>query len=165
MEHLLTHGDNQQERFLEWLGGIIDGEGCITFRTRWQRHRFLQITPMILIVNTSKVMIDEIKEGLEKLRIPFWMTTKHPQNTQVVYHLEISGIKRVARFLPYMRVRAKREHKKLIQSFTESRLKLVGKEKTPYTQEELQYVKTLAGMYTRKNPQRLYARLLQHQGE
>ena len=155
---------NQQQRFLEWFGGVLDGEGCITFRVRWQRHKFIQITPMIQITNTSKVLIDECINGLTELKVPFWISTKHPKE-KTIYWLEVSGLKRVAKLLPYVRVRAKIEEVKLLRLFTESRLRLKGKAKTPYTQEELSWVKRLATIHTRKNAQRLYARLLEVENE
>jgi hypothetical protein len=155
---------NQQQSFLEWFGGIIDGEGCVTFKTRWQRNRFLQIAPVIIITNTSKVLIDECINGLTDLRIPHWVQTKCPKG-KIIYNIEISGLKRIAQTIPYLRVRAKKDQVNLIRKFTESRLQLSGKEKTPYTQQELQYVKQLAEIHTRKNAQRLYARLLESNRE
>jgi hypothetical protein len=156
---------NQQERFLEWFGGIVDGEGCLTFKSRWQRHRYIQITPVLIINNTSKTLIDECIKGLGELKIPFWVNTKYPKKYKTIYTIEVSGLKRFARLLPYLRVRAKKDQVDILRRFTESRLQLKGKEKTPYTKKELLIVAELAKIHTRKNPQRLYARLLQHQGE
>ncbi len=155
---------DQQQRFLEWFSGVLDGDGCITFRTRWQKNRFIQITPMVQITNTSKLLIDECANGLTELKIPFWITTKHP-NGKTIYWLEISGLKRVAKLLPYLRVRAKRNEVDFVRKFTESRLRLREKKETPYTQEELNWVKNLAKIHTRKNAQRLYARLLKDENE
>ena len=173
MEQRQIHGDNQQQRFLDWFGGIIDGEGCITFKCRWQRNRYIQINPVIIITNTSKELIDECIDGLNGIGIPYWMTVKHPKtktkdgmSLQSVYHIEVSGLKRIARLIPYLKVRAKKDQVELLRKFTESRLRLDGRVKTPYTTEELKWVEELARKHTRKNAQRLYARLLQkHQGE
>ena len=162
MENNIQMG-NQQQRFLEWFGGILDGEGCLTFKSRWQRRRFIQITPVIIISNTSKELIDECIRGLTEIKIPYWVTTRIPKG-KTIYWLEISGLKRISKILPYLKVRAKKRQAELLKLFTESRLRLKGKEKTPYTNIELQYVAELASIHTRKNAQRLYARLLELRG-
>jgi len=171
MEQRQIHGDNQQQSFLDWFGGIVDGEGCLTFRCRWQRGRYIQITPTLMIVNTSQALIDECVKGLTSLYIPFYLSVRHPkaktvdgQSRRAIYELEVQGLKRMSKLIPLLRVRAKKDQLSLITQFTQSRLQLKGHQKTPYSVQELRWVEELAKLHSRKNAQRLYARLLQHQG-
>jgi len=155
---------NQQESFLHWFGGIVDGEGCITISYRIQRNRFIQLSPRLVINNTNKNLIDECQKGLTELKVPFYLTVRHFQKQKTQYHLEILGIKRMAKLIPYLRVRAKKEEINLVRKFIESRLHRTKENNNvclPYNNEEINLVVRLYEIHCRKNPQRLYAKLSQ----
>src|SRR5512146_2520574 len=71
------HGANQQERLLCWFGGIIDGEGCITINHhrlhKQTRKETLLFSPVIIVGNTNKQLIDTCCEVLTQANLPFYV--------------------------------------------------------------------------------------------
>lgn len=115
---------------LSWLGGIIDGEGCLTLDKRGGKARKQQcVAPVATIVNTDEVLTDKVQEILRKNGVAFHVRV-HPQKGEWRRKIEIvvSGIKRVTRFLdlvrPYLVSKAAKAD--LIRSFCESRLQSFG---------------------------------------
>lgn len=107
MEQNPLHEDNQQEssrvKDLSWLGGIIDGEGTITIRYKRRRNQSSILQPVFTIVNTDFEIIDNIERILKEEKIPYWVSkSKQTKNWKPRKIVEISGIKRLSRFLPLM---------------------------------------------------------------
>jgi hypothetical protein len=53
--------DNQQERSLAWLAGILDGEGSISVQVYTLPDGRVRFTPFICIVNTDESLLAEAK--------------------------------------------------------------------------------------------------------
>ena len=99
--------ENQQEssRLIEmsWLAGIIDGEGTITLSVINRKNKPPLVKPKVQIVNTDILIIDKIKEILTKNQYPFWVTEYQATgNWKKRYAIEISGMGRIIKFLPYV---------------------------------------------------------------
>ena len=164
--------DNQQESLLWWLGGIIDGEGCITINHH-RLHRNTQketllFSPIIVIVNTNKVLIETCQEILRTSGIPHFVSytdsSKKNPHWKPKWSITISGLKRVSKALailsPY--IIAKKEEKTLVKRFCDLRL-TKPLEKTSYGgmaaplygDDEFEIIEQVAKIHNR-NPQRLH---------
>lgn len=122
--------DNQQRRIeerLSWLGGIIDGEGCITACQRRYKNKPVGFIPRIGIVNTDMNLINEVVSILEKVKLPFHVRSqkdkKHP-HWKIKFEIYIIGIKRCVKSLPILipYIISKKEKAVRLLSFCESRL-------------------------------------------
>lgn len=185
MEQSQIQGNNQQESLLWWLGGIIDGEGCITINWKYWKNRppyyekkYFLFFPLIIITNTNRKLIEKCQEILQTFNIPFWITYKEKGKgrRKPCWWVIIKGLKRCIKALnllvPY--IIAKQEEAKLVKRFCELRLSRKngneilerdekGRFKTikankDYTKEEIEIVLRVAEIHNR-NPQRLYAEL------
>lgn len=129
--------DNQQEslevvRELSWLAGIIDGEGTITIRYKNRKNSTPILAPVVSIVNTDMAMIDEIERILRKHNLAFWVSeSKQTKNWKPRKIIEISGIKRLNRFLPVIEnyLIAKKEECILVREWCQYRVDNYGKYK------------------------------------
>lgn len=177
--------DNQQERLLWWLGGIIDGEGCITIN----HHRLhknsqketLLFSPNIIIVNTNKIIIDTCEMILRENDIPFYISyvpSQVEKNYKEKWAIKISGIKRCVRALnilqPY--IIGKKEEAILVKKFCENRLtknvdsnsrtgrNRAGKKwggSAQYNDDDFDIIEKVAIIHNR-NPQRLHAEIREY---
>jgi len=107
-----SNADNQQASLCElsWLGGIVDGEGCITVSRRMGNQT---ASPIVTIVNTEEKLLDKVQRLLQKCGIAYYVRV-HRQSDQVKrvrppkqkIEFVIAGHKRVPRFLdlihPYL---------------------------------------------------------------
>lgn len=125
---------NQQARLCElsWLGGIIDGEGCITVDKKAQEC----VHPLITIVNTDKRITDKVIQIFTAYGVAFYVR-EHPAkgNWKAKIEIVVAGFKRVDRFLrvirPYLVSKAERADKILL--LCEMR---VNARRAPYTDAE-----------------------------
>lgn len=100
--------DNQQRRLarLGWAGGIIDGEGCVSFGSSndFRRSQSRLLYPSFKMCNTSQLLLDEFC-GVLKENDLAWLrrdvdirNPKHkPQQVILIY-----GMKRMLRFITVM---------------------------------------------------------------
>lgn len=180
MEQSPIQGVNQQERLLCWLGGIIDGEGCITINHQ-RLHRqtpkeTLLFSPIIAISNTSKPLIDMCCQILSDSYIPFHiqyqpssMVEKYKSSNgrprKDRWYIQIVGLKRVSRALnvlaPY--IKNKRAETNLVKEFCDGRLHLTKNfhGTPPYTIRDFEIIEEVAKIHNR-NPQRLHAEILEY---
>jgi hypothetical protein len=146
MEQFMN-ADNQQERLCElsWLGGIIDGEGCISFKRNtgkcWKKKERPSY-PMISVANTDLIMIEKIIQILEKHEIAYYREDrkgKAKNNDSVA--ICIKGLKRTKRFLdliiPFLV--SKRKRAELLLEFCQLR-QHNHKAYTPYEKQLCQSI-------------------------
>ena len=57
---------------LSWLGGVIDGEGCVSLYRRI-RGKAVNFTPEINISNSDPFFIEEVAKILEMAEIGHWV--------------------------------------------------------------------------------------------
>lgn len=113
MEQKLVAG-NQQATFCElsWLGGIIDGEGCITVVKGPPGRYGHSANPIVTIANTGERMIQKIEEIFKRHGIAYYLTTHQPKRGKCKTFVRVVGFKRVQRLLflllPYLVEKAER---------------------------------------------------------
>lgn len=143
--------DNQQRRMedrLNWLGGIIDGEGMVTLVKKNLRARKQNCyQPKMSVVNTDIVIINEVISIFEAMNIPHFVQSKKDKKfpeRKLKYEVIVAGIKRcyntIPKLLPYLI--GKRE--KAIQLFKFCELRLSKSQNSLYGREEetlLNYVR------------------------
>ena len=98
--------DNQQASLCElsWLGGIIDGEGCITLLRKARAGGKVCATPYILITNTDRTLIDKVAAIFENCGLPFYFETyESTKNWKTRYRVIVAGFLRVTKVLPVIR--------------------------------------------------------------
>jgi hypothetical protein len=180
MEQSSIQGVNQQERLLCWLGGIIDGEGCITINHhrlhKQTKKETLLFAPIIVICNTDKSLIDTCKIILSDNNIPFYIQYQPSSQTEKFkssnggprkdrWYLRIEGIKRVARALNILShyVLIKKDETRLVKEFCDRRLqKNPGFHGTPpYDGRDFEIIEEVARIHNR-HPQRLHAEILEY---
>ena len=178
MEQSSIQGVNQQERLLCWLGGIIDGEGCITINHhrlhKQTKRETLLFTPILVIANTSKAMIDTARIILSDHSIPFYIqyqpkaqvesyASSNGRERKDRWYLRVEGLKRVSRALnllaPYILI--KKDETSLVKEFCDRRLG-IGKERFKfYDVRDFEIIEEVAKIHNR-NPQRLHAEILEY---
>jgi hypothetical protein len=119
---------NPQERLhdLSWLGGIVDGEGCITVSAKGvktRKHPYAH--PNINITNTDELIVRKVMAVFKKYEIAYYLhVVPKTATTLTKMNLTILGYKRAIRFLkliiPYLV--SKKERALLLLEFVESRL-------------------------------------------
>jgi hypothetical protein len=173
--------ENQQERLKEaeelgWLGGIIDGEGCITLSKAVNR-KYKCVHPRLTVANTCPKMIKRIMQIFDKYHIAYWVRVRKGKNGTSIKRygspylplteIRIQGFKRLRRLLPLIRphLTSKDEKADILNEFIEKRLTKRGYN-TPYSEDEKELclkLWRLNGNYSinldefDENPQRLYA--------
>lgn len=101
--------DNQQEIPKEqfaYLGGLIDGEGCVTFSVNKKHGRAnvsFQIAPTISFSNTEKVLVDHYCAILDSLNVGRYISHRlaHGRNAES-WQVVTNGLKRTVKLLPYL---------------------------------------------------------------
>jgi|SRR6185437_3541732 len=121
--------DNQQERSLAWLAGIIDGEGSVSVQVYTLPNGRVRLTPFVGIVNSDIGILDECKRILKEIGAEFRICAK-PLSTGKFTgslrceNLRLDGMKPVKALLlvigPYLRS-VKRENAAVILRYLESR--------------------------------------------
>lgn len=154
--------DNQQERLedrLNWLGGIIDGEGWITATAghtktgRGYKYDHRRYIPQIGIVSTDKSIVDNVLTILEEAGIPCYVASRkgNKRNPHWKHKTEIKimGMKRclnaAPKLIPYLRS-DKRRKLETLKTWIEYRMcqpgtpfaesNVYGGSKRPYDDED-----------------------------
>jgi len=155
--------DNQQatEAKMGWLAGIIDGEGCITMRVyKRTTGNYWRSCALIVITNTSKIMLEEIHQILSSLRVGhfFREDSRKTVTKKRIFSLRIDGLKRCQKFLPLIipYLIAKRPQAEVLLRFVNRRIDGANKrfdgncyfknQKFAYTEEDrqdIQIIRTL----------------------
>jgi len=102
-----------------YLAGLLDGDGSIYFIIRKN-----SIEPKIVFSNTSKQLIEDLKDLIPLENIVYW--EKHPKNknARISYYIRIEKAEALKTFLenivPYLR--RKRRQAELMLEYVTSRL-------------------------------------------
>lgn len=126
--------DNPQARSglhkLSWLGGIIDGEGCVVLASRGEASRGtreLKYVPRITIVNTDWRVMDKVVAIFKEYKLPFYLHRRKPRKKHYKekIELEVSGYKRIHKVLPVIvpYLIAKRKRAEWLFAYVDSRLR------------------------------------------
>jgi len=103
MDVTIVNQQRRTEADLNWLGGIIDGEGCVTTRVRSKmtsnghKSKFRPHTPSIIVTNTEAAILDEVMRILKELGIGFRVQMERRPNNNHVTKINITGMKTSAR--------------------------------------------------------------------
>lgn len=141
--------DNQQESLcdLSWLGGIVDGEGCITVTAYSRADRLKEnsfyVSPKVTVTNTEDSLIDKVEEILIANHIAYYKREYPPHKTwKKRIEIRIAGYKRVRRFLelikPYLV--SKKEKANLTMLLCLQRL---NKKRNPYDDEDKKLIQRI----------------------
>jgi len=111
---------------LDWMAGIIDGEGSLMLHKRSQtKGGKFSLRPIATIANTHKPTIDRCYSILTELGIGPYLCTNRPKNGKYPpqYSLFVNGYKRMGKFLEVFRERlfTKRHQADLLDEFIKSR--------------------------------------------
>lgn len=147
MEKSLLHEDNQQEsiktlRELSWLGGIFDGEGCITLRYHARKNSTPFITCVLTITNTDRIMIDEIDRIYKKYNIPHYISYRKGTDTwSESWEIDVTGLKRCAKVIPLVKdyIICKQAQLENVETWINYRLSKLGRHQE-YTEYDLEFV-------------------------
>ena len=125
---------NQQrslELRLAWFGGILDGEGTISFASKYSpssRQTYYHFRPYISLTNSSQVMMDEVMKLLDEIGCAYHVrSVNNPAhrdvNWKVCTQINIEGMKRLQRVLPIIRpyLICKGEQADVLLQYIESR--------------------------------------------
>lgn len=128
--------DNQQERSLAWLAGIIDGEGSISFGVNFRPNGNVVIIPFICISNSDAGILDEAERILRdlmtarRLGVLYLHRLKMSRpngksftSTKITTNLRVNGNATrsiLAAVLPYLRSE-KRRNAETVLKYLESR--------------------------------------------
>lgn len=146
--------DNQQRRIedrLNWLGGIIDGEGWISVRKTNYSSRHITYGPVIGVVNTDEKIVNEVCNIYKELEIPFYVEKSlykgtHSFNSKKTqYRIMLIGMKRCQKAIPHLLkgVFAKRHKLLAMQEWIECRLSNrsnYGRQARSYDKEDLRLI-------------------------
>lgn len=140
--------ENQQERLRDigWLCGIIDGEGTVTMTFHARKGKQPLIRPVITIINTDIQIINKIIEILKLLEIPFWVNEKEAtEKWKKRYRIEVSGIRRVMKFLPILieNLVGKKEEAILLQEWCSKRYSMIGSKNVYYDEWDVDIMRRI----------------------
>jgi hypothetical protein len=100
--------DNQQERLvsLDFVGGVIVGEGCFSFTVVPNNGRGL-INPTFNVFMTDRETVEAVYATLKAHRLPGYFETRQAKgNNREQYGVRVNGVKNMKRFcdaiLPYL---------------------------------------------------------------
>ena len=143
--------DNQQRSLeirLSWLGGILDGEGTISFASKYSptsRQIQYHFRPQITVTNSDPKMIEEITKILKDVDCAYYIKSagnpnKRKANWKVYTQIHFEGMRRLHKFLPIITpyLITKRRQAELILQYIESRFS--GGHKDPITDDQLNLV-------------------------
>lgn len=138
---------NQQrslEARLAWLGGIMDGEGTISFASKYSktsRQKAYHFRPEFKLTNSCEKMMMEVRSILDELGCAYHVKvtdnpSKKKENWKKYTKVTVEGIKRLHKLLPIMipYLISKREQAELVFAYIESRL--AGGHKDPVSDEQ-----------------------------
>ena len=140
MEKRMELGNQQERREadLHWLGGLFDGEGCISILRRGDNLGGL-FNVQCRIVQASQSATDEIGRILKANDVAFFVYSIAPRGLSKRTTLQtiVSGFKRSKRFIevlmPYIRLKKDDAH--IALAFIESRLE---RKAAPYNETEIE---------------------------
>jgi len=111
-----------------WLGGIIDGEGCLQLAKQKYKDRF-HFRPQLVISNNNLLIIEKIREVARLNNLPVYFMNRGyaaKDATAKTIALQIMGLRRVKLWLdcltPY--IFGKREQAEIISQYIDYRLSL-----------------------------------------
>lgn len=98
---------------VEWLAGLITGEGCFTLsvnQLKQSRGEWLRIIPVFALTMTDLEVMQDVAESFRAYDLPVYMQDRTAQNTRrerrPTLALQVNGIKRVHRvagfFVPHL---------------------------------------------------------------
>ena len=146
--------DNQQERLLAWLGGIMDGEGSFSITRKRDKGKIFYY-PDISIVNTDPIIIDQCAVTISSI-CGYHIETKHScdfgtnnRRKTKLWRIRILGFNRCSKFLPKIipYLVGKKKQAELVLQFVLTK----GVNNLELREQTKQDLKAL------RNPQRLYA--------
>lgn len=144
---------------LAWLGGVIDGEGCIALNRR-VRGNAVNYHPQIVISNTDPFMIEECGRILRLAGIGHWVMWRKREgdrNRRMMGHVAISGYRRCQKALGTLtsRVRGKRDQAELLLEFIERRLAIGHTKHKTYGATDEQYFLRIRELKRKEAPETL----------
>lgn len=138
---------NQQRSLeirLSWLGGILDGEGTISFASKFSptsRQTNYHFRPQITVTNSDPRMIEEIVSILKEVNCAYYIKSagnpnKRKANWKEYTEVHFEGMKRLHKFLPVIipYLVSKRRQAELLLQYIESRF--AGEHKAPVSDEQ-----------------------------
>jgi hypothetical protein len=140
--------DNQQEipkEQLAYLGGLIDGEGCVSFSVNRKHGRAnvsFQIAPLVSMANTEKVLVDHYCAILDSLGVGRYINHRDARGRNAEsWQVVTNGLKRTVKLLPYLvewcRGKKKQNAADVLEYCT---LRLADWHGAPFTQQQLELV-------------------------
>lgn len=144
--------DNQQEishTQLAYLGGLIDGEGCVAISVHRKKGRArdsFQLAPHVGFSNTERVLIDEYVAILSSLGIAHYINHReaHGRNAES-WSVVTGGLKRTVKLLPYLKqwCRGKKKANAAdLLEFCESRL--ADWHAAPFTERQIELARQIS---------------------
>ena len=138
--------DNQQERprSLDFIGGLITGEGCFSFVITRNRKRGM-ISPAFQIFMADKETMEIAYTTLKSNNLPGYFETRKPQgNSRPLCGIRCHGVKSLKRLcevlLPHL-YGDKREAAMIVKEFCDHRLSLGPK--AGYSPKDVDFVRRL----------------------
>lgn len=140
--------DNQQERWLGWLAGIVDGEGTISLQMYHKPNNKIRVVPIVGIVNSHKETLnlcEDIISNVLDIEASHQCRMLKKKGNSPCWQIRIDGYKSVKSFLegirPYLVTKADMADVVLefIESREENRLKRDEKgriQRTGYSSRE-----------------------------
>lgn len=146
---------------LAWLGGLIDGEGCIYITKRVRTQSNFSLLPGVLISNTDPFIIEEVSRILHLAGIGHWVGWSNPSNRKngrpskrMMGNIKCGGFKRTRHALevliPY--IRAKKDQAILVEEFCERRLRIGYAAKNSYTEIDDSYYRRVRELKLKEAP-------------
>lgn len=125
-----NHAGNLTTEDLAWLGGIIDGEGCLCLSRR-RRKNAINYKPYILISNCDLALVEEVSRILKLAKIGHWIIWRDPKKAtatrpsiRMMGQITIQGYKRCKQALEVLTpsIRAKSDQAETLMEYINYRL-------------------------------------------
>ena len=144
--------DNQQEISqvqLAYLGGLIDGEGCVAISVQRKKGRAndsFQLCPHVSFTNTERTLVDQYVAILDSLNVARYVSSRraHGRNAES-WQVVTKGLKRTLKLLPYLTqwCRGKKKDNAIdLLEFCKSRL--ADWHAAPFTEREIELARRVS---------------------
>lgn len=143
---------------LAWLGGVIDGEGCISLYRRI-RGEAVNFMPEINVSNSDQWFIEECAKILEMAEIGHWVQWRKPQQNRASKKMMgcvvVRGFKRCEKALRILTpsIRAKKNQAVLLNEFVVGRLAIGPTKHNTYSEHDDEIYRELRILKKREAPE------------
>jgi len=155
----IERGSTLTTEDLAWLGGVIDGEGCISLTKRVRGKGRVNYKPIVVISNSDPDFVEEICRVLDMAKIGHWVTWMNSAGKKLskrnVCNIMVSGFLRCQNALEILtpHIRAKKDQAELMSKYIEYRLSVTNNTGNSYSEKDDEIYAEMRNLKQKRAPE------------